>query len=578
MAEGNEQARPCSALRSPSRIHITELERSDHANPTPLMKDSQPAKPGSEGKGADGCVSGRVSRAGRESANWLRDGSHLLDNNSGDGDVYADDYLSPAKLRQLSGLQELGMVTFLEMRVDTREHSLGNFGSWLPGLRQLKLNHSVVATVRDLGTALNRLEILWMASCSLKDLDGISALSGLRELYLAFNEVSELSSVSLLDDLQVIDLEGNNVDDISQVGFLALCLQLDTLTLSGNPCCSRPDRSHPDPAPGYDYRATVKRTIPGLRMLDDETIDNRSGPRPLMSTLRHSASHSHIGLHARPATSRGHQSVDVRDLKSVTELRRSSTTSSSVQLMGADLTSLSAANLADLARDDSSDMTYGTHQVFCGNLSKALRKRRKSATRLQADTSEGDGISHTNSGPTAVQPVFMESEKDDVVADLRAWKDDFERGNSLLQHASQMKISPIKSAAEHSDMLETPAQVLEGNQTQQRTASEPAERLMCSSQTDIFHPTPPKDPQPRYRRRLPARPMTARPEMVAQTAPHPTSTRRKLPAPPPLPKQPYMHASKEMVLPRHRVLPVVRPATAQPKLQRSASLGPLRML
>ena len=235
-----------------------------------------------------------------------------------------DDYLSPAKLRVVSGLQQLDMVTYLEMRVDTREHSLGNFGSWLPSLRQLKLNGSLIATVRDLGTALGQLRVLWMANCGLQDLDGVSALSSLQELYLAFNHVSELSSVSLLDELQVVDLEGNDVDDITQVGFLALCLRLDTLTLSGNPCCTRPDPSHPDPTPGYDYRATVKKTIPGLRMLDDDFIDNRSGPRPL-ATLR-STSHSQL-LHSRPATSLGFS-------RPPSDLKRLSTTSAGLASPG----------------------------------------------------------------------------------------------------------------------------------------------------------------------------------------------------------------------------------------------------
>ncbi|XP_065542898.1 leucine-rich repeat-containing protein 56 isoform X3 [Lathamus discolor] len=98
-----------------------------------------------------------------------------------DGELLVDEYLSPRKLKILTGVDDLQQVNALEVRVDTRENSLGNFGAYLPNLRELRLNNSLLTSVRDLGTTLSHLYVLWMAYCGLSDLDGISSCSSLRE-------------------------------------------------------------------------------------------------------------------------------------------------------------------------------------------------------------------------------------------------------------------------------------------------------------------------------------------------------------------------------------------------------------
>lgn len=94
------------------------------------------------------------------------------------------------------------------MIVDTSETSLGNFGIYLPKLKQLKLNGSHVPRIRDLGTSLVHLKVLWLSRSGLVDLDGIATLNNLRELYLAYNDISDISPCSLLENLTCLDLEG----------------------------------------------------------------------------------------------------------------------------------------------------------------------------------------------------------------------------------------------------------------------------------------------------------------------------------------------------------------------------------
>ncbi|NXQ91848.1 LRC56 protein, partial [Nyctibius grandis] len=183
------------------------------------------------------------------------------------GELLMNEYLSPRKLKVLTGVDDLQQVKALEMQVDTRENSLGNFGAYLPNLRELKLNNSLLVSVRDLGTTLSHLHVLWMACCGLSDLDGLSSCSSLKELYIAYNNISDLSELTWLDHLEVLDLEGNNIEDINQMQYLGLCCKLSCLTVKGNLICLKPNAESAE-EPDYNYRAEVKKLIPHLEYLD----------------------------------------------------------------------------------------------------------------------------------------------------------------------------------------------------------------------------------------------------------------------------------------------------------------------
>ncbi|KAM8928582.1 leucine-rich repeat-containing protein 56 isoform 4-T7 [Lycaon pictus] len=126
----------------------------------------------------------------------------------------------PGVHRALAQVDDLGLVNMLEMCVNTRENSLGNFGKHLPKLSQLKLNGSCLGSVRDLGTSLGCLQVLWLARCGLTDLDGVGSFLALKELYVSYNNISDLSPLCLLEELEVLDLEGNSVDDLGQLQVL----------------------------------------------------------------------------------------------------------------------------------------------------------------------------------------------------------------------------------------------------------------------------------------------------------------------------------------------------------------------
>ena len=84
----------------------------------------------------------------------------------------------------LAGVEDLTKVVYLELSVNTTITSLGNFGSHLVQLTQLRFSHSLIYSIRDLGTSLNNLRVLWMANCSLRDLDGLASLPSVQVHYL----------------------------------------------------------------------------------------------------------------------------------------------------------------------------------------------------------------------------------------------------------------------------------------------------------------------------------------------------------------------------------------------------------
>ena len=84
-------------------------------------------------------------------------------------------------------------------------------GAHLPNLSQLRFVESSIPCVRDLGTGLSSLKILWMSRCKLRDLDGLPSLQNLQEFYLPFNHVEDISVITMLPALDVLDLERSEI-------------------------------------------------------------------------------------------------------------------------------------------------------------------------------------------------------------------------------------------------------------------------------------------------------------------------------------------------------------------------------
>ncbi len=90
-------------------------------------------------------------------------------------------------------------------------------GETLTSLTELNLNDSIIASIRDLGTAFRKIEVLQISRCELKDLSGLVAIDNLVELYCSYNEVSDIYDIQFLESLEVLDLEANKITEFKEI-------------------------------------------------------------------------------------------------------------------------------------------------------------------------------------------------------------------------------------------------------------------------------------------------------------------------------------------------------------------------
>ncbi|XP_061078486.1 leucine-rich repeat-containing protein 56 [Conger conger] len=431
-----------------------------------------------------------------------------------DSDHLVELYLSPEKLRALTGVEDLGQVTTLDMCVDTRENTLGNFGSYLPSLAHLKVNNSLITSVRDLGTTLSHLQALWMSRCGLADLDGIPSFTSLKELYVAYNDVWDLSQVSLLEQLQVLDLEGNSVDDLIQVQYLGLCSQLSDLTLEGNPICARPNPGAAQ-AEGYSYRSAVRELIPQLRYLDNvpagDTAPRRASTTTedwalLKESIKDSAPAGREGEEepaSAPAPSRpGSAQRGVTAVPAHLSLSRPCGarpgSAPCVRPGSAPCVrpgSASADSDPALLDQDASGLTHGVGRVICGNPVQVLRAHRQKMG-IPAPASEPPSSAPPRHTP---EHTFDPEETDgkdrkDVFSELRAWRREHSRRLQAIEQERQPQVMKISHSDEDEGGEEEGMGLSLTSDEEEEGGRAVCGRLINTTSPDSSFNSPPPDP------------------------------------------------------------------------------------
>ncbi|XP_053742147.1 leucine-rich repeat-containing protein 56 [Synchiropus splendidus] len=406
-------------------------------------------------------------------------------------------YLSPKHLKLLCGTQDLSQVTSLEVCVNTQEQTLGNFGAHLPKLAELKLDNSVIMSVRDLGTSLFSLQVLWMSRCCLQDLNGISSLLSIKELYLAYNCVSDLSQIGLLEHLRLLDLEGNDVDDLIQVQYLGLCGQLQVLTLEGNPVCLQPNTTAAQMG-DYNYRAAVRELIPQLCYLDNVRVgDEVQGSSSTMGedwvVLRDSIRGSSWVQEKTPDVS-GFSSRPGSACRPGTSSSSGSRPRTSARPSSAASTPISRPGSAEsVVEEESSHLVHGAGDiVYCGNPVRAIRARREKLK--TAPTWFSFTPSHL--------PIYVPErsydlqdgdgkERGDVFAELRAWREQHSRRLQeikkdrapqvlMIQHGSDKDSDGEDGSDDRSDE--------EWSQEPSASSQSPFQSLTPDLHTETFNP------------------------------------------------------------------------------------------
>eukprot|EP00995_Heteronema_vittatum_P000139 NODE_1019_length_1094_cov_175.200957_g708_i0.p1 GENE.NODE_1019_length_1094_cov_175.200957_g708_i0~~NODE_1019_length_1094_cov_175.200957_g708_i0.p1 ORF type:complete len:322 (+),score=86.89 NODE_1019_length_1094_cov_175.200957_g708_i0:59-1024(+) len=309
---------------------------------------------------------------------------------------------STIRLRKLLGTKNFADVTHLELTVDTTEHSIAMLGDKLPNLASCKLSNSKIGSVRDLGTRLSGLRILWLNRCGLADLDGLSAMPLLAELFCAFNNIADLSPVAYLEQLEVLDLEANQIGDLDELSNLSTCPKLSTLTLDGNPV-SQAD----------DYQDHILEMLPALQYLDDMPVERESHETSPADAHRQRQRQASLAFLDEASGDAVELERRRGELEHLNEAIRSSEGSVSSTLCDFGLPLTAPATTASsllfvcfafinpfLSRENSplpehatsaSELTYHASSVLCGNPSKSLRSRRESGcVEPDDDSDSGD--------------------------------------------------------------------------------------------------------------------------------------------------------------------------------------------
>lgn len=70
-------------------------------------------------------------------------------------------------------LEEVKSLEKLSLKINKEFDLLNQFGQYLPNLVELRLNHSGISSIEDIGSSFKNLKILQVSNCNIKELSGI---------------------------------------------------------------------------------------------------------------------------------------------------------------------------------------------------------------------------------------------------------------------------------------------------------------------------------------------------------------------------------------------------------------------
>lgn len=168
--------------------------------------------------------------------------------------------------------EELSQLTKIEIKVDTTNTHMQYVGEILQSLTLLKLNDSVIPSMRDLGTSFRSIQVLYLNRWEMKTLAGLSWFEFLKELYISYNDIDDIFDIGFCNNLEVLDLEGNDISAWDNISYLAGCSKLVDLNISNNPISN-----------DQNYQNRVKELLPQLKYLDDLHIGAIRTDQPILS-------------------------------------------------------------------------------------------------------------------------------------------------------------------------------------------------------------------------------------------------------------------------------------------------------
>eukprot|EP00913_Durusdinium_trenchii_P014232 g13355.t1 len=260
--------------------------------------------------------------------------------------------------------------------------------------------------VRDLGAHLQQLQVLWLGSCGLQDLSGVTLMeAALRELYLPFNDVSDVSALKWLD-LEVLDLEGNALSDAKDLWELGRIASLRHLTLRGNPVAP--------PVGGAEWQELRKERTTGGRDVcgEDEGPEEKEASSPGRRAWR--------GLRPAAETAFGSEPDEeellLERLRAPRVIRPGDTVPLGSPSTRGQVGAFTLLPRRPLEPDDGSVLTRG--EAMAGNVLGALKARRGESEALLLDLDirellrRSEGANACTGNPKRSEPPFSQADED----------------------------------------------------------------------------------------------------------------------------------------------------------------------
>ena len=248
--------------------------------------------------------------------------------------------------RRHCGTKNLKAITQLNLTVNASKISLDHIAFYLPSLRRLTLDGSIISSARDLGLLGGFVPSLCTVSLSdvgLRDLGGIcGALPYISELRASRNSIVDVTPLATHEHIRLLDLSHNLISaDVFALELLGTCPHLEELDLRDNAISAYTKEGA---VVNYtsDYRQTAAHHIPQLAILDGRHIHRGSVNPVTDSTASLGFDSCCTGIWAKKAA---HQDVRHKIL------------CSSVETGGM------------------SDLSKGSH-TFAGSVARSLRRRR----------------------------------------------------------------------------------------------------------------------------------------------------------------------------------------------------------
>lgn len=295
-------------------------------------------------------------------------------------ELIVDNSLTEESLRLITGFDDLTAISALTLVVADDDSCESGIQKWsiqsfsivptlIPHLQRLTISGSSIPRMKDLGAfhKFDRLRILYANNCKTSSLEGIHFAHQLAELYAAFNRIESLLPLNALYNLEIVDVEGNALRSWEDVECgLKNCSDLVSLTVSGNPI-----GQHRPPASLMEF-------CPQLGIIT-ELGDDPDITKELGLVLESVKANRDVGVEKLIEVQHRHLS--------------SRAASSSCAHRGAHVVeeieerhSASAPGISECSHQSTlSSAEYGLpNAIYCGNVTRTLRKQKETASLMKA--------------------------------------------------------------------------------------------------------------------------------------------------------------------------------------------------